>query len=62
VEHIEEGRNGGQKLALSPDVSPQQVLTFYVEKGLPLERFEIATPTLDEIFIKVVQRDEGKEK
>lgn len=60
VEHVEDGRNGARKLSLPPTVSPQQLLASLVEKGIPLERFEIASPTLDEIFIKVVQEDEGE--
>ncbi len=62
VEHVEDGRHGSQKLTLSAEVSPQQLLASLVEQNIPLERFEIATPTLDEIFIQVVQNDEGEEK
>lgn len=62
VEHVEEGRNGAKKLTISSDLSPQDLLSTFVEQNIPLERFEIATPTLDEIFIQVVEEDEGGEK
>ena len=57
----EDGRNGRQKLALSPALSPQVLLASLVKKGVQVERFEVATPTLDEIFIRVVQDGEGEE-
>lgn len=50
-----EQRNGLSRLALSPQVTPQQVLRYLIDQGVILEQFEIARPTLDEIFIRVVQ-------
>lgn len=47
--------NGLSRIALSPGVTPQQVLHDLVDQGVILEQFEIARPTLDEIFIRVVQ-------
>jgi ABC-2 type transport system ATP-binding protein len=51
--------NATSKLNLAPGTTPQDVLRVLVEKNVSLEKFEIATPTLDEIFIRVVQ-DEGE--
>jgi ABC-2 type transport system ATP-binding protein len=50
-----EPHNGAMKLSLLPGTSPQDVLRSLVLQDVRLERFEIATPTLDEIFIRVVQ-------
>ena len=46
--------NGALKLTLSDDTAPQDVLSALVAQGVVVERFEIAVPTLDEIFIRVV--------
>ena len=46
--------NGSQRLTLSPETSPQQVLRTLVEQAVDVEGFEVAAPTLDEIFIRVV--------
>jgi ABC-2 type transport system ATP-binding protein len=53
--------NSALKLTLSPGTSPQDVLRGLVAQDVTLEQFEIATPTLDEIFIRVVQGEEGGE-
>jgi ABC-2 type transport system ATP-binding protein len=51
--------NNASRLTLSESTSPQEVLERFVEHRIPLEKFEIAVPTLDEIFIKVVaERDQ----
>jgi ABC-2 type transport system ATP-binding protein len=47
--------NGVTKLMLSPGATPQDVLLSLVSQNTQIEQFEIAIPTLDEIFIKVVQ-------
>jgi ABC-2 type transport system ATP-binding protein len=47
--------NGAVKLHLAPGVQPQEILRALVAQDIPLEQFEIAIPTLDEIFIRVVQ-------
>jgi ABC-2 type transport system ATP-binding protein len=47
--------NGSTKLVLSPGATPQAVLHELVNLNINLEQFEIAVPTLDEIFIRVVQ-------
>ena len=46
--------NGAAKLTLAQGVSPQDVLAQLVALRVPVERFEIAVPTLDEIFIRTV--------
>ncbi len=47
--------NGSQRLNLEPNTTPQDVLRALVDQGMTVERFEIATPSLDEIFIRVVR-------
>jgi ABC-2 type transport system ATP-binding protein len=47
--------NSAIKLTLAGDVTPQDVLQALVARGVVLEKFEIAVPTLDEIFIRVVE-------
>jgi ABC-2 type transport system ATP-binding protein len=54
VERVE-SHNAASILTLSQGVSPQDVLKSMVAQNVALEQFEIATPTLDEIFIRVVQ-------
>ncbi|MCC7354794.1 MAG: ATP-binding cassette domain-containing protein [Anaerolineae bacterium] len=46
--------NGDVKLVLREETTPQDVLRALVAQGAPVERFEIAMPTLDEIFIRAV--------
>jgi ABC-2 type transport system ATP-binding protein len=54
VERIEPF-NGITRLHLLPGTSPQEVLRSLVAQNISLEQFEISMPTLDEIFIRVVQ-------
>ena len=58
VEHVER-HNGALRLALSPDITPQQVLRKVIESGVTVESFEVAMPGLDEIFIQVVKGGSG---
>jgi ABC-2 type transport system ATP-binding protein len=58
IERVE-AHNDAVRLNLSPGVTPQEVLRQLVEQGVTLEQFEIALPTLDDIFVKVVQEDGG---
>jgi ABC-2 type transport system ATP-binding protein len=58
VERIEPV-NGTIKLHLLPGTAPQEVLRSLVARNVNLEQFEISMPTLDEIFIRVVQGQEG---
>ncbi|MGD8473268.1 MAG: ATP-binding cassette domain-containing protein [Anaerolineae bacterium] len=46
--------NGALKLTLADETGPQDILSNLVAQGVIVERFEIAVPTLDEIFIRVV--------
>jgi ABC-2 type transport system ATP-binding protein len=59
VESVEQF-NGTTKLNLAKDVEPQGILQALVERKVALERFEIAMPDLDEIFIRVVKRREAE--
>lgn len=55
--------NGAMHLSLAEDVVPQDILSQLVGQGLVVEQFEIATPTLDEIFIRTVRdKQTGKEE
>jgi ABC-2 type transport system ATP-binding protein len=54
VERVEP-HNAAVKLHLAAGAAPQDVLRALVERNIVLEQFEIAMPTLDEIFIRVVQ-------
>jgi ABC-2 type transport system ATP-binding protein len=49
-----EARKNHVELVLDDKTSPQQVLETLVGRGINVKRFEIATPPLNEIFIKVV--------
>jgi ABC-2 type transport system ATP-binding protein len=46
--------NGTVRLTLADNITPQNVLKALVENNIHLDQFEIAVPSLDEIFIKVV--------
>ena len=48
--------NGAWHLALAPDASPQIVLRTLAEReDTRIDRFQIAEPSLDDIFISTVQ-------
>jgi ABC-2 type transport system ATP-binding protein len=51
--------NGSVKLVLDQSTTPQAILSTLVAQNVILEKFEIAVPSLDEIFIRVVA--EGRE-
>jgi len=53
--------NSSKLLKIESGKTAQDVLTTLVEKGIILEQFEIALPTLDEIFIQVVSNTRGVE-
>jgi ABC-2 type transport system ATP-binding protein len=46
--------NGALRLTLAIDTRPQDVLEQLVQRGITIEQFEIAVPTLEEIFIRTV--------
>jgi ABC-2 type transport system ATP-binding protein len=50
-------RNGTAKLTLAQGTSPQDVLRALMAQDVIVEKFEIAIPTVDEIFIRVVAGD-----
>jgi len=52
--------HGGVKLQLSPETAPQDVLRALVAGNITVDQFEISIPTLDEIFIRVVQGQGGR--
>ena len=54
LERMEKDNNTAH-LYLAPGTSAQSVLRELVERNIPVEQFEIGMPTLDEIFIQVVQ-------
>ncbi len=47
---------GYTELILDGKTAPQQVLEHLVSRGLAINRFEVATPSLNEIFLKEVGR------
>jgi ABC-2 type transport system ATP-binding protein len=47
--------NHGHELALAGDVTPQAILRQLVEAGVVIQRFEVAVPPLEKIFISVVE-------
>jgi len=53
--------NGVTRLKLDKGAAPQDVLKALVAQNITLEQFEIAVPTLDEIFIRVVQGEASQE-
>jgi len=60
VETVER-HNSAYHLTLSPTTNTQDVLRTLVERGVPIEQFEIAAPSLDEIFIRVVTENRPEE-
>ena len=58
VEHVERHNSSAYRLNLAPATSSQDILRKLVESGIQVDQFEIAAPTLDEIFIRVVQQDD----
>ena len=52
--------NGSIKLIPEEGIQPSQLLAMLVEQGVALESYKTLVPSLDEIFIRVVE--EGKQK
>jgi ABC-2 type transport system ATP-binding protein len=55
VEMVERGR--GYLIRLRPGTAPEIVLRELLDAGVRVDRFELATPTLEEIFIRIVGDD-----
>ncbi len=51
--------NGSTKLMLGPGQTPQSILQSLIDQDYTLEKFEIAMPSLDEIFIRAVREGEN---
>jgi ABC-2 type transport system ATP-binding protein len=58
IERVEKHNSSAYRLNLSPATTTQEVLRKLVDSGIEVTQFEIAAPTLDEIFIRVVQKDD----
>jgi ABC-2 type transport system ATP-binding protein len=56
VDRVEQHNSSAHRLNLAPSTNTQDVLRMLVERGIQVDQFEIAAPTLDEIFINVVQK------
>ncbi len=52
-----EQHNAALRINLASGASPQDILRQLVAQNVSIEQFEVALPTLDEIFIRVVQGD-----
>jgi ABC-2 type transport system ATP-binding protein len=52
-----ERANGAWMLRLDEETSPQDMLRKLVSANIRLDQFEIAAPSLDEIFIQVVAEE-----
>jgi ABC-2 type transport system ATP-binding protein len=52
-----EKNHRGARLDLDPETNPQDVLRALLAANVPVEKFEVAAPTLDEIFVQVVQAE-----
>jgi ABC-type uncharacterized transport system ATPase subunit len=52
-----EPHNAYTRLTLAQEVSPKDILRELMNQDADIEKFEIAAPQLDEIFIQVVQRE-----
>jgi ABC-2 type transport system ATP-binding protein len=50
-------RKGYAELVLGENADPQKILQDLVSRGVTVTRFEIATPPLNDIFIKIVGKD-----
>ena len=50
---VTQEKRGAAEIVLQGDTSPRQVLDQLVSHGVEINRFEVATPSLNEIFLKV---------
>jgi ABC-2 type transport system ATP-binding protein len=49
--------NGSVELVLAPDTTPQTILDQLRDRGITINRFEVTTPSLNEIFLHLVGVD-----
>ena len=54
--------NGAYRLSPQEGLSSQELLNELITQGIQLNSFEVAVPTLDEIFIKVVKESGGTDE
>jgi ABC-2 type transport system ATP-binding protein len=50
-------KNGSVELVLAPDTTPQTILDRIRDRGITITRFEVTTPSLNEIFLNLVGAD-----
>jgi ABC-2 type transport system ATP-binding protein len=50
-------KNGSVELVLAPDTTPQTILDRLRGRGVTINRFEVTTPSLNEIFLNLVGVD-----
>ena len=53
------GADGHYEYALAQGVAPETVFSAFVEAGIQVERYEVALPSLNDIFIEEVSRARG---
>ena len=51
--------NSATRLHLAQALSPQDLLRYLVSRDIAIDKFEMAMPTLDEIFIQIVTTGEA---
>ena len=56
IESKDEGKH--TELLLDGQTPPQEVLRTLLDKGVIVEKFEVSTPSLNEIFIQLVKRND----
>jgi ABC-type uncharacterized transport system ATPase subunit len=50
-------KNGTVELVLAPDTTPQAILDRLRDRGITINRFEVTTPSLHEIFLHLAGVD-----
>lgn len=61
VLHVERRTASDWYLTLAPDTNPQTILKTLVSNGhFTVDRFDVALPTLDEVFVQVVRNNSSK--
>lgn len=53
---LSEAKNGSFEYRLDEGTQPDDVLRAFLDAGIPVERYEVALPSLNEIFIEEVRR------